>query len=54
MNQKVPTIVMAKQFNKITEVLDKNGEVIERTEELTGINSFKEAQKKRAMRLGLK
>ncbi len=54
MTKKLPTVVIAKQFNKITEVLDKSGEVVERTEEMTGLNSFKEAQKKRAQRLGLR
>ena len=54
MTQKLPTVVIAKQFNKIKEVLDKNGEVVERTEEMSGTNSFKEAQKKRAQRIGLR
>lgn len=54
MTQKLPTVVIAKQFNKIKEVLDKNGVVVERTEEMSGTNSFKEAQKKHAQRLGLR
>lgn len=45
---------MAKQFNKIKEVLDRDGTIIERTEELTGINSLKDAQKRRAQKLGLR